>query len=205
MWRELPTETRNWSEEDWEAFFRKQDESYFAEMQARSWEHVEPPQNNPVSSSFQSIDDLLCAAEADTTSSEDEEIIAELDAELSRIPAWRAAVEFCDLTMDFVTPVCEGTKGGPLEYSTRTLCSECYLVTDYILAGHEIGYEEDTLCGNIALCLRSIRSLDRCLQCLERLGSHHGDSCRRLIVRGVIVRTFIDQRVAELRAKVWWR
>jgi|GEM_PF-1436318 len=202
MWRELPAETRDWSEEDWEEFFKRQDERYFAEVQAQS---LEQPAEADGTLSPCGADQASSDADDEDLIAEDPEYEVELDEELSRIPVLRAAIEFCDRTMEFVSPICNETRGGPMEYVTRTLCTECYLVPDYVLAGHEIGYDEDTLCGNIALCVRSRRSINRCIQCLERLGGPSNEACRKLIVRAIVTRVLLDQRIAELRKKVWWR
>ena len=117
----------------------------------------------------------------------------------------RAAVDLGENVYEFVGPTCGDTQGGPTQYIMRTLCRESCNVHDYLEAGHKLGYEEDTLCGNIAMCRRAARALDRCNQCLERLGGR-GDSERaRLIVRASVTRGFLNRRILVLRQKVWWR
>jgi len=202
MWRELPTETREWAEEDWEGFFRNQDEQQFAEMQARPWEGSDEVGDDPAGS----------VAERAIMGLDEEEVLdpqreydEQLDEVLNRMPAWRAAADFCDQTIEVLSPVLEGWRGGTTEFVAQTLVAECYLVADYVLAGHELGYDENTLCGNIALCVRSKRSLERCIRCLQELGGVRDERCRKLIVRALVTGVFLDRRIAELRASVWWR
>lgn len=202
MWRELPAETRDWSEEDWELFFRRQDEQHFAEMQARGQPSFDQLAEEPLTST---VEELLDGLDEDSLLDEAVGCDAELGDALSRIPSWRAAVEFCDRTIEFVSPRVESERGKPVEFIAQTLATESYLVPDYILAGHELGYDEGTLCGNIALCVRSRRSLERCVQCLKQLGGATDDRCRKLIRRAIVTSVFLDRRISDLRSRVWWR
>ncbi|HRS95527.1 MAG TPA: hypothetical protein P5179_09680 [Candidatus Latescibacteria bacterium] len=197
--------TRGWSEQQWEDYFARQDESFFLALRSRT--SREQPTNDvqPSPETAGTMDDLLATASADTLLEEEDALIRELYAGLGQMPAWRAVVEFCDRTMEFVAPICENVIGSPLESVTRILCRECFLVADYVLAGHELGYDEETLCGNIALCLRARRSLDRCIQCLDRFGPEYRDACLQLRLRGKIAGVFLERRVSDLRARVWWR
>ena len=36
-----------------------------------------------------------------------------------------------------------------------------------IAGGHGMGYEKDTLCGNIANCKRSLKNARKCVYCLK--------------------------------------
>ena len=257
MWQERPIDTHNWSEEDWEHFFKQQDEWYYHEVkrQLRSGgqsdfgddvlsdeailsgeglrEEAEESETDSIATDVGDISDLIqsgliqdiedscedemsCPLEdsdtdtgtcpcSDEPPQEATEYELLLEEELNHVPAWRAAVEFSNTAFDFVQPRCSGKPGGPTQYLLRSLCQRSILVPDYISAGHEIGYEEDTLCGNIALCLRARKNLARCIECLERLGGAHDEGCRPLMVRACVTRTFLDKRIAELREQVWWR
>ena len=249
MWQERPVDTRNWSEEDWERFFKQQDEWYFNEMRKRAEADGSTGSVGPIAEDGADLlaeddADLLadedfdldlldlplesdsdaCCRDGQCDSADDDEDAPSgecpccgeteaeatehellLEEELNKVPAWRAAVEFSNSCFDFVQPRCGREKGGPNQYLLRTLCQRSILVPDYISGGHEIGYEEDTLCGNIALCLRARQNLERCAQCLERLGGARDEGCRPLLVRACVTRTFLEKRIAELRSQVWWR
>ncbi len=223
MWQDQPTDTGNWSEEDWERFFQQQDEQFFQKMREEMQD--EPFDAGPLDLETDLDEDMARFLEEDLLSEdfdappeehdccpyeqeyeEQADFEASLGRELNLIPAWRAAVEFSNAVFEYVRPVCRnGHEGGPVQYLVRTLCQGSVLVPDYVSAGHEIGYDEDTLCGNIALCVRAKRSLDRCVQCLERLGGPHDKDIRPLLVRAVVTRTFLEHRIRELRQRVWWR
>jgi len=214
MWQDLPPNTRDWSEEDWERFFEEQDR-LFQETHAQTLQQSSEGAGAAPSCPIEAVgpDDETDEAWLDDDDEEPEDPLdAQVLDELDEIPAWRAGVELSDRVYTYVAPVCREQPGGPVLYIARTLCRESYLVHDYVEAGHEIGYDEETLCGNIAMCLRARRAIDRCIQCLERLGGSGSglggagaEQCRRLTTRAIVTRVFIDQRIAELRQKVWWR
>jgi hypothetical protein len=220
MWREMPSDTYSWSEEDWEQYFHEQDEWFFSEMQRLMTSEDETPDTTGhVDSDDEehSSRDGVCATDncqdcACHQEPEEEEVEHEADEgdmnlgrELRDISAWMAAVEFSNSVFEVVKPLCKKNKGGPLDYIVRKLCQESVLVPDYIAAGHEMGYDEDTLCGNIALCTRSLRSLNICVQCLDRLGGSSDRECNRLLVRAMVTKTMLERCIVNLRERVWWR
>jgi hypothetical protein len=212
VWQELPPHTNGWTEEDWEQFFDEQD---------RQLRDTDAGESNRVGATreAETVDfedpEHWCSPEEtmllEAEASESEDTIMEddsedlLDRELNEIPAWRSAVEFGDRVYEYVWPHCRSHQGGPRQYIMRTLCTESYLVQDYLAAGHEIGYEEDTLCGNIALCNRALSSLERCTQCLDRAMGIDDDQCAALVTRAHITKSFLLRRIDELRNMVWWR
>jgi hypothetical protein len=199
VWRELPAETRGWSEEDWEEFFKRQDERHLAEMQSLS---ADGATHLGDSAGCEGPDGSR--SEPQETDLSEGECECDVDESLDRIPAWRSAVAFCNRVVERVSPICEDRGGTGLDHIAQTLVAECYLVPEYLLAGHELGYDENTLCGNIALCLRSRSSLERCMRWIERVSQARPD-CAGLLVQGAVARGFIERRIAELRAEVWWR
>ncbi len=90
----------------------------------------------------------------------------------------------------------------------RNAAFHAQMVPAQIAGGHGIGYERDSLCGNIANCKRALRSLDQCL-----------DELAGLTARGLLgapdleqVRTQAASLVQEvtcwidqLRGRIWWR
>ena len=201
MWQELPPFTREWSEDDWELYFDEQDRQY----QVSDEEH--DPNGHPGECPLDAAgaDSESPPLPADGAPSDDPLHEDWLERELNEIPAWRAAVEFGNYAYDYVAPICHGQEGGPREYVLRTLCHESYLVQDYIAAGHEIGYDEETLCGNIALCRRAVSALARCAQCLERVAGKDREACSALSSRASVTQAFLTRRIERLRDMVWWR
>ena len=206
MWQEIPPGTRLWSEEDWER--------YFAEQERSNQESDAPPIE---AATDWDASHAACPSDPSVWDDDDDEPLGDDDddddefaidpelEELNEIAAWRAAVDLSDSVYEFVAPSCEAEQGGPIGFILRTLCRESYCVHDYVEAGHKLGYDVDTLCGNIATCLRACHSLDRCIQCLERLGGRGDPDCRRLLVRAAVTRSFLERRIADLRQMVWWQ
>ena len=200
MWQELPPFTREWSEDDWEFYFGEQDRQYQLSDDAR--DSAGHPDECPLGADDADTDPPLLADGAPSDDPRNEDW---LERELNEIPSWRAAVEFGNYAYEYVAPICQGQEGGPREYVLRTLCHESYLVQDYIAAGHDIGYEEETLCGNIALCRRAMSALARCEQCLERIAGKDREAHGALVSRAGVAKAFLTRRIQELRDMVWWR
>lgn len=225
MWQELPPHTRDWSEDDWERYFDEQDRLWYEygadtalDLPSAPWTDTTPdipyfaaeddsPSVDADFASFFEPDDVESETDAEDDDADDEDMLSAgwqkaIDEDL---PAWCAAVDFGQFVYEFVEPDCQSEVTGPRQYILNTLLSESLLVQDYIVSGHHFGYTEDTLCGNITLCRRALASLDRCIQCLERLDPADDVKRRALSIRGRIVRAFLLRRIETLREMIWWR
>ena len=207
MWRQFPENTRFWNENDWERYFVSQDTRFAAEMQ--TGEFQEEPSAD-VAGILEDDSDSCpdCPGQPpqgdDLTDISDEDYEAALEKELNKLPSWRAALEFSDVIYELVSPICQQPGEEPMQRISRHLCQESYLVADYIAGGHEIGYDEDVICGNIALCNRALTSLDRCIAHLSDLPPADGNG-EKLMLRAHVVRSFIMRRIEDLRNQVWWQ
>jgi hypothetical protein len=77
-----------------------------------------------------------------------------------------------------------------------------------IAGGHGIGYERDSLCGNIACCKRALGCLNESLDALLALrkrGALRPLEADELLRRGRSLGEWITQRIEDLRLRVWWR
>lgn len=76
-----------------------------------------------------------------------------------------------------------------------------------IAGGHGIGYEDHAICGNI-VCLRiGLAANQTAVHDITWLGDHRVlslESASRLTKRLGEVSTAIEERIAELRKRVWW-
>ncbi|GAX60498.1 hypothetical protein SCALIN_C13_0009 [Candidatus Scalindua japonica] len=82
------------------------------------------------------------------------------------------------------------------------------MVPAKIAGGHGMGYERDTLCGNIANCKRSLKNVRICIYSLEivRTKSTFPDSdINKMINDAVNVEHEILKWIEYLRSKIWWR
>ncbi len=77
-----------------------------------------------------------------------------------------------------------------------------------IAGGHGMGYEKDSLCGNIANCKRSLKNAKVCVYSLEivRNKSTFPESdINSLIGEAIKVEREIMKWIEYLRSRIWWR
>ncbi len=81
------------------------------------------------------------------------------------------------------------------------------IIAAKLAGGHGMGYDDDALCGNIVCCKRSLAGADQCLRGLRALrdrGVAQPEVIDPLIQEGEQVRKLVEERIAELRSRVWW-
>jgi len=82
------------------------------------------------------------------------------------------------------------------------------MVPARIAGGHGIGYERDSLCGNIANCKRAHRNLSDCMNHLRELETRNilpAVEMQGLRKEAEKVSVALQRWIESLRAKVWWR
>ncbi|MHC4267555.1 MAG: hypothetical protein ACYSTS_03735 [Planctomycetota bacterium] len=82
------------------------------------------------------------------------------------------------------------------------------IVPAKIAGGHGMGYEKDSLCGNIANCKRSLKSAKVCVYSLEivRAKSTFPESdINSLIGEAIKVEREVMKWIEYLRSRIWWR
>jgi len=115
--------------------------------------------------------------------------------ELAAIPVYAAAEKFA-LDLDRA-----------IEDAART-CRAAYAIPAEIAGGHDVGYERETLCGNIVCCKRAMANVLECLDGLLALrarGILPPKVADALLARGRELKQAVEQRIEELRARLWWR
>jgi hypothetical protein len=76
-----------------------------------------------------------------------------------------------------------------------------------IAGGHGMGYDDDVLCGNIVCNKIALAANKRCEEALLALRQRKtvpADVIDPLLPDLLEARASIEQRIAELRSKVWW-
>jgi len=74
-----------------------------------------------------------------------------------------------------------------------------------LAGGHGLGYEEETLCGNIVKCRWALADCEFCREMLEHLVQQTGrEVYRNLAAQSLQLSGQIRERVTRLRARVWW-
>ncbi len=77
-----------------------------------------------------------------------------------------------------------------------------------IAGGHGMGYEKDTLCGNIANCKRSLKNARKCIYMLEIVRAKSTcpvSDINILISDAINVEREVIKRIEYLRSRIWWR
>ncbi len=74
-----------------------------------------------------------------------------------------------------------------------------------LAGGHGLGYDEETLCGNIVKCRWALADCEFCREMLEQLAQRTGGAdYRSLASESSRLSRHIRERVARLRERVWW-
>jgi hypothetical protein len=125
--------------------------------------------------------------------------------QLREIPAYVLAQDFATRLEDLLEQ--RMRKWGGDEDARRAVFA-AQMVSAQVAGGHGIGYERDSLCGNIANCKRALRSLDACREQLpilmERCLIFPDDLCA-LSAQARQVSAEISRWIESLRSRIWWR
>lgn len=76
-----------------------------------------------------------------------------------------------------------------------------------IAGGHGMGYDDQSLCGNIVRCKKALEAADESLRALKEIqeGGHvPAATIEPLIANGLDIRALVEAWIAELRERVWW-
>jgi hypothetical protein len=74
-----------------------------------------------------------------------------------------------------------------------------------LAGGHGLGYEEDTLCGNIVKCRWALSDCEFCREMLEQLHQKTGERVYAgLVEESRELAETLRERIARLRQRVWW-
>jgi len=199
----------SWDEDDWGAYFDRQDV-----LDAKYQELFETLRDHPDCEELiahemhwslpeDSVDPCCPLDEV-----EDEDALCSHHSfadDLATIPAYSLVHEFAlQVERQLTARLRDGVDAD--EDSSRAI-GAAIDVSSQVASGHSIGYERDTLCGNIACCNRALRSLAECFDgilALRRRGVLPFGEADELLSAGRAASDAVAQRVAELRGRVWW-
>jgi len=121
-----------------------------------------------------------------------------------QIPVYQLAYAFSLAVLDYVKR-CDALKPGqdPL---VNELCRHGLRIAADIAGGHGLGYDEETLCGNIVKnrwALGHAQEAERLLKMLMERDGPDPTSEALLAQLPPIIKA-LEERITELRAKVWW-
>ena len=125
--------------------------------------------------------------------------------EVKEIPAYRRAEDFAALLEKALQ---EHVADWENNEDAVNAYMSAHMVAAQIAGGHGIGYERDSLCGNIANCKRAVRNLQSCIEQLADFptqGELPPAEAARLRAEAEQVGVELDRWIESLRARVWWR
>jgi len=74
-----------------------------------------------------------------------------------------------------------------------------------LAGGHGLGYEDETICGNVVKCRWALSDCEFCREMIEQLAEHTGNQRYvALLAEAQHLSEAIRERVARLRHRVWW-
>lgn len=106
------------------------------------------------------------------------------------------------LARDFAVRVMDEAERGDVE---EVLMLSAGKVGANLAGGHGLGYDEQTLCGNIVKCRWALADCLFCREMLEQMAQRTGDpDLAALVTQCEELAAAIRERIAALRARVWW-
>ncbi len=219
-------DNRPWTEAQWEKFMKESDlrSARFGELfetlvndpnrdekigHEMGWD--KPPKGDP--EEIREMNELLAEAERTVDAGEVDYDAEAEDREIAAIPAYKAAMELADRVHETVDPL---FKDQPFEddREDEDLAREVddamigpQIASAKIAGGHGMGYNDEVLCANIVknkMALSGIEQGRGGLKALKARGSIPAAVADSLIAECDQVHELISQRIAEMRARVWW-
>ncbi len=223
---------RPWNEEQWEAFMKKSDvrAAKFGELletfidhpdrdeiidHEMGWDRPEPGderddnQGDDADDEAEPFDPAAILEEAANSVDDEEwkEYARQEEEALHAIPAYRRGYAFA-LKLQRALKKKLGNQADEEDEDAGEAFINAHLIAVKIAGGHGMGYEDDVLCGNIVKCKHSLAAANECLAALERLRERRllpPKKLEALIAECTEIRGLVEQRIAELRGKVWWQ
>ena len=218
-------EDDNWDEDDWERFLQKADVRTAKYLELFETLHNHPDCDDLIakemgwSHKYKSCDEKNKSC-SDCEKS-DECHIYEIDQifdnsieydetterdieDVKKITAYKKSYElYIRLSKYF-----KNSKGIDADEDVIEAISASSMVPAKIAGGHGMGYEKDSLCGNIANCKRSLKNAKICVYSLERVraSSTFPDSDINILISEAIkVEREVMKWIEDLRSRIWWR
>jgi hypothetical protein len=214
-----------WDEEDWERFLQKADVRTAKYLELFETLHNHPECDNIIAKEMgwsQRYEDCDYENEScgncgknndcyiyeinqmfDNSLEYDETTERDIE-DVRKIPAYKESYELHMRLRKYF----ENSSEVDIDEDVVEVISASSMVPAKIAGGHGMGYEKDSLCGNIANCKRSLKSAKVCVCSLEivRTKSTFPESdINSLIGEAIKVEREVMKWIECLRARIWWR
>lgn len=142
----------------------------------------------------------------------DPELEAQMQAserDLHAMPAYKLANKACKLVHKVLRPYQRDDDG--LDADSGELIGEAFIgiaiAGAKIAGGHGIGYEDDSIGGNVVNCKRALAGARQSIEAFEQLVKRNvlsGKQLDRVMPALREAEHAIEARIAELRSRMWW-
>jgi hypothetical protein len=202
----------DWDEDDWEGFLLRQDALNAKYQELYETLHDHPRRDELIAREMGwRLPERQCAScngACGQSPGEEppEEESAESFEDVEEIPAYRLAQQYALAVERQLTARLRDNLGAD-EDAARAI-RNAVEISVHLANGLGLGYERDSLCGNIACCKRALGSLAGCMDdllALRQRGVVLPSEADELLRRGREVGECLHQRTDELRRRVWWR
>jgi hypothetical protein len=216
-----PPDDRPMNEAEWERFMQKSDAraAKFGELLETLQDHPdrdaiigrEMGWDRPEDDEEEGDEDFdaQAAIEEAMAHADDEDVkeaVRRSDEELHAMPAYSRAFPFGLKVHEALKKHLEACGGDPGDDVTIAHINSM-IIAAKLAGGHGMGYDDHALCGNIACCKRALEAANKCLEALEALKANNvvpRKTLDPLIAEGKEVRRLVEERIADLRKRVWW-
>lgn len=210
---------RPWGEDEWERFMRESEtrSARFGELLETLMDHPDRDAIIRREMGWDKRDDAepdempewkaeaFEAMNEPPTEEDFEEANREQD-DLEKIPAYSRGFAWSIAVRDALEGEYEKLDGDLAERLAEAI-GDSSIVAAKIAAGHGMGYDDESICGNIVCCKWSLEAANRCLDAMRELKHAQpalSDALAPLLMEGEEVKGFVEDRIAELRECVWW-
>ena len=124
------------------------------------------------------------------------------------IPVYQAAFEWGIRVHDVLKEHLEAEEELEPDNPLLEAYSNSLQVAAKIAGGHGIGYDEESICGNIVCCKIALKAANDAVVALAEVrssGQPNPKRTKELVQQGNRVCELVADRIEELRAQVWWQ
>ena len=128
----------------------------------------------------------------------------ELEEELKNIASYELCKEFASKAKDYILAKFNIDDGK--NNKAENLLNESIKAAANIAGGHGLGYDRNTLCGNIVKCKWALNNIENCVKMLDDLIFKEGFD-KTILDLSCLARDTgfaIEERIENLRKQVWW-
>lgn len=174
---------------------------------------IEPPESGKAGEQFEP-EGVEAASESESDADEEDWIREANEASQAALddPNWEDPDEDAEVNEDYSPLATQAREFACRVFDLEKLPGNAELlylsagkVGANLAGGHGLGYDEDSICGNIVKCRWALSDCEFCREMLEQLHQHTpAPKYAELIEESRRLAESVRDRIARLRKRVWW-